>query len=560
MTTSRIEIVGGVPTLTVNGKAVAQTAYITYIAEKNRYEDFAKKGYKLYSIPVFFSNMTINDSSQLPPFSKGIFDGIYKGEEPDFSALDDGIAQILKVCPDAYIFPRINLSLPGDWEDNNPDELLDFGFTPHKRVCFSSDKWANETKRLLKMFLEHAESMPYADNICGYQLAGGNTEEWFSFDLKGSHGKRSREGFEKYRLEKGLCDNEYEYYRYLSETVAGRICDFAAFAKSIIKRELAIGTFYGYTLECHFRSSCHHALRTILECPDVDFICSPISYDEQRPKGRDHANMLPVDSLKLAGKLYFTENDTRTHISTPPNDIPYYNSPVWRGPDRLTTCELIKMHFSRALTHGHASWWFDMWGGWYNDEKYMSLFEKTRNIAEESLAKSRKSDADLAVFIDEKTYAAISEENEDISRKVCYTFRKTLGSTAVPYDIFLADDFDKIKDNYKAYMFLVPKASKLSDKNEKTALDEGKKYIEINESNAGMSAGELREKLMDLGLKSFANAPCVVYSNVSYIFFHTAEDGEYTFEGCDNFTDVFTGEKLEFPKFIEKGKSFLFEK
>jgi hypothetical protein len=34
MTTSKIEIISGVPTLTVNGKAVPQTAYITYIAAK----------------------------------------------------------------------------------------------------------------------------------------------------------------------------------------------------------------------------------------------------------------------------------------------------------------------------------------------------------------------------------------------------------------------------------------------------------------------------------------------------------------------------------------------
>ena len=66
--------------------------------------------------------------------------------------------------------------------------------------------------------------------------------------------------------------------------------------------------------------------------------------------------MLPVDSLKKHGKLYFVENDVRTDLSRAPNDLPRYNTPIWFGPERETSLELVKQHFARALLHGHSQW------------------------------------------------------------------------------------------------------------------------------------------------------------------------------------------------------------
>ena len=271
--TSSVQNYKGVPTLFIEGNPVPGYAYITYRTYNARYTDFADLGCRLFSMPVFFGTQTINETSQIPPMAPGIFDT----DEPDYSLFDADVEKILAARPDAWIFPRVNMSLPKCWEDEHPEECCDFGFTKRRRVCFSSDAWAEETKRLLGLFIDHVENAPYREHIVGYQLAGGNTEEWFSFDMKGSVGLRSREAFAQYCKEKNLAGTEEQLQAFYSEVVARRIMEFSAFAKEMTQHRLVIGCFYGYTLECTYTASCHHALRLVLDCPDVDFICSPVS-------------------------------------------------------------------------------------------------------------------------------------------------------------------------------------------------------------------------------------------------------------------------------------------
>ncbi|MBQ9116142.1 MAG: hypothetical protein IJY04_03875, partial [Clostridia bacterium] len=300
MTTSYIKPLGGVPTLFVNGTAVPGVAYICYFTENNRYKNFGDAGFKLFSMPVFFGRQTINEVSKFPPFMDGIYDG-----GVHYEVFDREVKRILDVVPDAMIFPRVNCSVPMEWEDAHPDELCD---TRH-RACFASDLWAEETKRLLTDFIRHVQAAEYADNIIGYQIAGGNTEEWFSFDQKGSVGLRSREKFAvltgRYYSAEDDYSEDAEFYDFLSRTVVERIAEFAAHIKELVNGQQVVGTFYGYTMECPFGAANHLALGQMLDSKNIDFICSPVSYMETRAFGRDHPCMLPIDSLKLHGKLYF---------------------------------------------------------------------------------------------------------------------------------------------------------------------------------------------------------------------------------------------------------------
>jgi len=511
--TSSVQNYKGVPTLFIEGNPVPGFAYITYRTYNARYNDFADLGCRLYSMPVFFGTQTINETSQIPPIAPGIYDT----DEPDYTLFDADVEKILAARPDAWIFPRVNLSLPKRWEDEHPDECCDFGFTDRRRVCFSSDAWAAETKRLLGLFIDHVENAPYREHIIGYQLAGGNTEEWFSFDMKGSVGKRSAEAFARYCRDRNLADTEETLQAFYSEMVAGRIMEFSAFAKEKTEHRLVVGCFYGYTLECTHFTTCHHALRRILACPDVDFICSPVSYAKTRPVGIDHACMLPVDSLKQHGKLYFAENDTRTHLSQAPNELPHYNAPIWFGPDPEKTCEIIRMHFSRALTHGHAMWWFDMWGGWYDDDRYHSLLERCREICEEALQEDRTSSAETAVFIDERAYA-----QKDCVRNLPYEIRIPLGHIGTPYDIYLIDDYPAVRDRYKACIFLCPAAT---DRLTEAAADAGERGLVIDAAHGGISVGEIRSFCRDCGVHIWCGRDAVVYGCGRYLFVHGGEDG-----------------------------------
>ena len=66
MVTSKIAPYNGVPTLFVNGVPLPGMAYITYFTEKNRYDDFAAAGVKLFSLPVFFSEQPLNEHGRTP--------------------------------------------------------------------------------------------------------------------------------------------------------------------------------------------------------------------------------------------------------------------------------------------------------------------------------------------------------------------------------------------------------------------------------------------------------------------------------------------------------------
>lgn len=554
MRKSEIKTHGGVPTLFVDGKPVIENAYIIYFTDKECYGEFAEHGCRLFSVPIFFAEKTVNEISQFPPFLEGIFEN---KDYPNFSVADREIERIIAACPDAMIFPRINMALPLWWERENPDELCDTGYTENRRPCFSSDKWAEDTKRFLSDFIDHVQSSKYAENIIGYQLADGNTEEWFSFDQKGSIGIRSREKFAEYCTREGLRGTEEEYYAFLSRMTADRICEFAAFAKEKVEHQQVIGSFYGYTLECPKRSSCHHALGHILECPDIDFLCSPASYMDDRKSGNDNPCMLPVDSLKLHGKLYFTEDDTRTHLTTPPNDQPMYNKLEWQAHDKRDTLELLKLQYSRALTHGHALWWFDMFGGWYSDDDYRALFKNFWKLWGEALGKSLASKAEIALFVDESAYAYLSETPENIAiGKTAYRIRVQMGKIGAPYDCYLLSDYERVKNRYKAHIVLKLHSSPLSDALFGKSAPKCVKFITYDDIN--IATEELRNFAAKCGVFLYADKDAVIFANESYLFLHTCEEGKYPISlPADTSIKTLIGEYNN--GILPAGTSYLFE-
>jgi len=564
LTPSCVKTLGGVPTLFVNDKPVAQTAYITYLTDRNRYADFAGAGYKLYSMPVYFATRTMSERSQMPPFSPGIFEN----EEPDFSNFDREVDQILEVCPDAMIFPRVNINPPIRWDEQHPDEMEDCALSQiaKKRPCFSSDLWAEEVKSMLTRYIRHIQAAPYAGNIIGYQIAGGSTDEWFAFDDMASQGLRSREKYAGYLKETGLCDTEPEYYRFLSKMLAKRICEFASHVKALTQNSQIVGSFYGYTCESVNRGTGHHALETVLNSPDIDFLCSPVAYAFDRAPGRDHPPHIPVESVKLHGKLYFAENDTRTHLSRPYNYTPHFARKVWFGPDKETSRELMRLHFSSTITHSHASWWFDMWGGWYADEYYMDTARRALEIAGEALRKDRRSVSELAVIVDEAAFSHIGskgyEEDRLVGYKVAKDTRPALGTSGVPYDLFLASDYESIRSRYKAFIIIKPYPTPLAESIEKDIAKNGGACLVIDKTNCSITAAEIRAFCKNASVHVYTEKDAAVHANESYIYLHTSSEGEYTLKMPDpdvTLKDAFTGEDVTFPMNLRFGKTLLLE-
>ena len=108
--------------------------------------------------------------------------------------------------------------------------------------------------------------------------------------------------------------------------MADLICESAHAVKQATGGRKLVLFFYGYLfefadLQMAGTNSGHYDLRKVLDCPDIDFLCSPISYYDRSTDGTAPA-MTAAESVALAGKIWVMEDDTSTHLS-----LTYINPP-----------------------------------------------------------------------------------------------------------------------------------------------------------------------------------------------------------------------------------------
>lgn len=551
---SEIKDCGGVPTLYINGEPHAAVAYMTYLEKFNEYDDFAAAGYKFFSVPVLFSGRWISITDGLTPFKKGIFDE--KGN-PDYSMFDEAVEKILEACPDAYIIPRVNISMPVWWEEENPAELNYKDGKPC-RESFYSQKWLNDASQFLREFTQYTNSSKYAPHIVGYQIAGGNTEEWFHFDMNGGYGECAKPAFEAFLKEyypeieyKGLPDlslinnknsnyfnDEYlsRYIEFANFKIAEAISYFAQIVKEETGDNVVVGTFYGYTLEVTNSLQGNHALNYILKDPNIDFICSPNSYIGTRSPDLDWTEMYPADSVRLHGKMCFQECDIRTHLTKvlsekDPSTDPYglLEAPVWhpRG-SKFQAMNEIRKSFARQLIKGNALWWFDMWGGWYADEDIMNEMATYKTIYEQSITDAdRSSKAEVAVFVDESAYKYLTDTS---LRNIFHAQRSELGLMGTPYDIYDVYDFEAVYSNYKAVILLSNAKTVYMDNARALCEKNNVPYIMTSPLKEKFTVNELRAFCETNGVHVYCKTDDIVYVNENYLCVYAVTAGEKTID------------------------------
>ncbi len=550
---SHIEFKNGKPLISVNGELYSPLAYTTYFDECGEYCDFTDSGYRMFFVNVSFTDLPINNFTGFTPFRTGVFEG----DEPDYSEFDGIVRRILSECPDAFIFPRINISMPRKWVAENPDETVET-MNGGKRESFCSDAFWRDGAEFLKALVSHIRSADYSDRIIGYQLCGGTTQEWMHHDLFGSFSHIGLEKFRKWMLDKYGIENApiperkdfdsgrkteptSRYGEFCCEMAAKTAQHFAKVLKEYINHEQIVGVFYGYSAFVGDYLFGLHGLHHIIDSPYIDFFSSPCCYDDNRKLGVDWGDMIPVDSVKAHGKLCFIECDIRTHLTkrmqdSRPNEYPddiYLltdsegNKTVWHGPD---TPELsigaLRKAFAHQLTKGSGIWWFDMWGGWYHDEKIMAEIRQMKIIAEASM---KKNTADYpcsqtVLFIDERAYTNIPRGNP-----LCNSVNRTrvaMGNTGIPFDICMVEDAPRVLNKYRAAIFTAP----IPSESGKAAVELCKalnvSYIQANEEKPFYSTDELRDFLVSSEVHCYNSKDCVVYVGGGYLGIHTGSGCE----------------------------------
>ena len=552
MLKTNIEIKNGKPFISVNGEIYSPMAYTTYFDECGEYSDFIKAGYRMFFVNVSFTDLPINNYTGFTPFRTGVFEG----DIPDYSEFDGVVNEILAECPEALIFPRINIAMPRKWIEKNIYETVET--KTGRRESLYSDLFLHDGGELLKELVLHIRSQSYAHRIAGYQLCGGITQEWMHHDHAGSFSEMGLEKFRLWMKEKYNINSVPSFSREdfnnpdLKETVSrfGEFCcemaaktveHFAKLLKELVKGEQLAGAFYGYNAYINDYLYGLHGLRYIVDSPYIDFFSSPCGYDGSRSLGIDWGDMLPTESVKKHGKLYFVECDIRTYLtrqmqSSRPGMYPdgIYtltnesgNKTVWCGPEtEELSLSAIRKAFAHQLTKGSGVWWFDMWGGWYHNGKIMSEIEKMKNIVDASEDKSADlyPGAEAVMFIDEKAYL-----NNPRGSELCHTVnwaRSEMGNTGIPFEFCMVEDAEKVLHKYKAAIFPAVLLSESGKKAINLCEELNVPYIKITEEKTFYKKEELRGFLASAGVHCYNSDGHVIYCGEGFLGIHAVCDGE----------------------------------
>lgn len=504
-TTAAVKPHGGVPALWINGEPVFPMAMLPighFPREVCR--DFAAAGVHLYSHIIWSSKVILPGSaSAVDPADVYWWRG---PGEYDFEKVDAQIRAIIEADPQAYIFLRVKLNPPPWWLESHTDELTHYeDGSRGPQASLASEAWETTYERMLRDFVRHVESSPYAGHIIGYQPAGGESSEWFWWGhRKGliDYGPAARERFRKWVVQRYEGDlaalreawndvgvtfdtvepptsamreaTEYllfrdpqqarqviDYQRFLSDITARNIIRSCRICKEETGGRKITGVFYGYSIHFAADSGPPHrqrlwncgrlALAQVIRSPHVDFLCAPTDYGWRR--GGEPGSFISgyTASYRLHGKLYWDEADIRTHLYEGRHRVGYSTQSLEE------TLGVLRRTLGYALSRGTALWWFTLAGDdTFHQDDIMECIANMQKRGEASMPVDKEPLHEVAVLVDEESFyhmrAGIYELGMPLIRGMHH---RKLPKIGAPVDVYLLSDIasEKMPD-YKLYIFL----------------------------------------------------------------------------------------------------------
>lgn len=422
-------------------------------------------------------------------------------QEPNYSRAQEAIEQTIQADPDALVIPRIGLSAPGWWRRRHPDHCLTFEDGAKEGECPASRLWRRQALTYFRRFVRWCEEN-YGDRVIGYHPCGQHTGEWFYYGswergLSGFSPAMNR-GFrrwlrDKYPSDAALQDawkdpgvtldsatvpsaeerRSTSLGRFRNPRKERKVIDFYIYKQlameqpleriaSVIKQEtggrkLSV-LFYGYVFELSGlphgpQVAGHLAMSRLLDCPDVDILCSPISYSDRKSGGAGMF-MTAVDSVADAGKLWLNEDDTRSYLKGP---RPQGGFPPPRIPTLQKTQWVHRRHFSHIFPRRMATWYMDLGGtGWLRSRPLWNNIGRLHDFYRENLDEKPGFDPEVAVIVDERSPCAMSNEHVPMRRQVSL-MREQFYRLGVPVRMhYLSDLVDGDVPDCEAYIFLNP--------------------------------------------------------------------------------------------------------
>lgn len=473
------------PFFQINGTDYPPVAFMSYNPSAERCASFRKEGMKLFSCTLFMGERGIHPAIGLGAFT----DNFWKGYgQYDFTACDTLFEMLLPGGKGGFIFPRLFCDAPRWWHEAHPEECCVNSAGVSFLQSYSSDVWRQDIKEAIHALMDHIAASPWAECVFGYHLAYGGTEECTyqnpGYDL-GALVDRSSVNLSHYRAwlkKNGVKDAEnatfpmpYEIYgtrgavirdpekeahvihylRYHCHVLA----DTLIFLCKCVKEhggDLITGGFWGYIIHYGNVLRGHNAVGEVLDSPYVDFISSA---------GGGFTMASTPASAKLHGKLWFTEGDIRTHKTTlmgntmpnvlPPHNSRYIDRQLWKGPEtELLGVSNLRKGAANVITRKCGIWYFDMFGGWFDDPALRSEIQAApRWMTEQSKPSSIDLKRRVALIVDEKGHLEYEPMTDEIDL-LMNTFPNELRRSGLGYDVYLAEDLahpDFPADDYDMY-------------------------------------------------------------------------------------------------------------
>ncbi|HZT42700.1 MAG TPA: hypothetical protein VFA07_11095 [Chthonomonadaceae bacterium] len=407
--------------------------------------------------------------------------------------IDDRLREILEADPEGYVMPRLLFVPSRGWRREYPTEIATYADGTTGDPSITSERFWQEAERSLVALIEHLRMSEWGQRVFAFHLERG---EWFQPMSTGyDRSMANREAFrdwlrERYKhnlvsLRAAWYDGSVQFHtaeipampakpnpqqafyeprrerriidfhEFTAESTARRLVQLAKVVKKATNNTALVSVCYGYTFEFGHPFSGHLALNLLLAAQAINLICGPPSYRDRKPGGAA-SYPAPVDSLPLHGKLWLSEDDTKTYLS-PPNQDPEDFNP--RLSDRFLTEQAQARAFGKALVHEAGISWMDLWGeGWLDGEEIWNrLVGYTQTYAAWMKHRERAQPPEVVALIGEKSLLHI-QRGEAFFRKLTNGLREVLQRAGVHFGLYLQSDLlaRDFPTDAKLYLFLTP--------------------------------------------------------------------------------------------------------
>ncbi len=387
--------------------------------------------------------------------------------------LDD----FLQAAPTGYYYLRVSLEPPPGWLDTHPTEAITLANGERLPIPSPvSEAWREEATTRLRARLREIIRGPHAQQLLGVCLVALQEGAW-SYppqDNFADYSPAAQAAFQRWlrrqhptdaRLQKAWNRPEIsfdtvpipsqealqatgwglfrdpvrdrpvlDYVRFLNESIAETVAHFARVVKQETQGRALVGIPYGHTFEL---DAGHHALASLLKCPDIDLLHLSFSRFEYNIGQPAHFPG-PVDSVALHGKLAILEDEAQPGI------------------DRRPLTECARRNAALAATHRCGFSFLDPQGdGRWNVPDFWGTAPLLLRLEAESRGEPRLS-PEIAVLVDEGAIDALGNPASPFLRTAFSEWRSALDRLGAPVGWYLQEDAERLPRSVKLAIFLNP--------------------------------------------------------------------------------------------------------